>query len=112
MEIKNLTWHTITVFLDNWTKKEIFPSIEYGRLNITQTIRVVWDINWIPILEMDFTVLEHQIPPVEKWVIYIVSGLVAQKIKRDDFYIVGDTVRWVDRGKILWCKWLCKNPYL
>lgn len=111
MIVENLTGHTVTVLLW-WDKvKHIFPSEKYPKLKVNQSSEIVGEIGGVPVLSIKFDTKSTNMPPKKRWVVYIVSSVAAQASDRDDFYIVGDTVRGVDRRTILGCRWICKNPY-
>lgn len=110
MIFENLTWHNITIL---WPKTTyIPPSKKYTKVILTQYNNVVDSINGIPIIDIVFNIDALNLPPQQEWVAYIVSWVVARNVKRDDLYIVADTVKWPDRRTILWCRWLCKNPFI
>jgi hypothetical protein len=114
MKIENLTWHNIKIFLKGWWEINIAP-VFGKRLQLVQSVKTHWEINWVPVIEqcfgIDANVLEF-FAPRKEGVIYIVSSLCAQYICRDDLYIVGQKVNWVDRKTVIGCSWICKNPFI
>jgi len=112
--IKNLTWHPITVFLKDWEKKTIQP-LMWMRLQLVQQKESIWTIDWIPVTETKYKIDESVLDffaPKKKWVIYIVSLVVAQTVRRDDFYIVSGKIKSQETNKIIGCSWISPNPYL
>lgn len=109
-EIKNLTPHKIVLVLDELmeitpeetplrleAKTELKDYIEYDNKRIPELTTVFGEPNFIP----------ERVPGR----IYVVSLLVCQYFTdRDDFYIVGETVRNSD-GQIIGAKGLIRNPY-
>ncbi len=114
MKILNLTGHVINVFKKNWTSISIAP-VSGMRLQLVQWLEDVWEINGIPVIkqtyELNKEVLEF-FAPVLEGVIYLVSSLVAQHIRRKDFYIVWATIKWPDKRTIVGCSGISKNPYV
>lgn len=111
-KIINLTWHDIIIY--KWAEKIVIPEEQWTRLELEQTSELVWEIYWLPLYEYKSTINEYllkSLAPKKKWVIYIVSIVVAQYILRDDFYIIANPIKTKD-WKIIWCRWIAKNPYL
>ena len=112
--IKNLTGHNIRIFTQDkkWTD---VPPTEWVRIQLTQQNEKVWEIDWVDILKQSYSIPEKTLnffAPVEDWVIYIVSSIVAMVTKRPDFYVVGSTIKWPDRRSVLGCNGICRNPYI
>lgn len=109
--IKNLTWHLVNVINSTGDSIKIFPAEDFGRMNIPQKYHTIGSFNWIPVFKVEHNLYDNLLPPKEDGVIYIVSTVVAQVSKRDDFYIVGQRLKGFD-GKVLWCEGIVKNPYI
>lgn len=107
-----MTWHDVNIIWV-WTIKGSVQT----RLSIPQSNRFIElvdgeDIKNIPVFEQIYH-KEKIIPPKKiDWVIYIVPSIVAQKFNREDFYIIGEAVKSADRKSIIWCKWICPNPFI
>ena len=111
-KIVNLTGHNIDVLTENGVIS--IPAEAGKRIQLVQKQEQVGEIDWIPVMEQSYSIDEkvlNEIAPKIDWVIYIVSWIVAQATKRNDFYIVGQTIRSADRSTILGCKGICRNPY-
>lgn len=100
MEMVNLTPHEIT-FMGNET-------ITIPTSGIVARVAVkreqVGALNGIPVHRSAFGQVEN-LPEPKADTVYIVSAMVAQAVKgkRDDIYIVDDTVR-DDSGRIIGCR--------
>jgi hypothetical protein len=111
-DVVNLTWHDI-IIIDGANKTTI-PASQWLRLELEQSSELIWTQNGIPLYEYSSKVNEYLlscVAPTKKWVIYIVSIVVAQFIKRDDFFIIANPIK-TKEWKTIWCKWIAKNPYL
>lgn len=84
--IKNLTPHAITL-----CGKTIEPT---GLARCAQVSERIGDVDGIPVNKKSFGAVDG-LPSPEAGTIYIVSAIVAQAVagKRDDVYVVDETIR-------------------
>lgn len=111
-DVVNLTGHDVIII--DWAKKIIIPWAQWVRAEMEQSSEFIWEKNWLPLYEYKSTINEYfinSIAPKKKGVIYIVSIVLAQFIKRDDFYIIANPIK-TKEWKTIGCKWIAKNPYL
>ena len=111
-KIKNYTPHDINIVGEDGKVIITFPS--EGQVRLSQTTEQVGSVECdgvkIPITKTVFGEAEG-LPPREEGTIYIVSSLTAQAYpERDDFFIVDQCVR-DEKGKIIGCRSLSKNPF-
>lgn len=119
MKIINLTPHDINILITTMKKVEDFgqwiemedttiitipASGAVARCKVER--KITGYINNIPETHTVFGEVEG-LPEPQDGIIYIVSSLVAQAVKRDDIYIPDDVVR-DGTGKIVGCKSLGK----
>jgi len=103
IKIINATPHDITFILNG--KEEIIKSTLIIRCESEKT--QIDSVNWIPVNKMRIW-NPIWLPKEKKWVVYIVSRIVAESSpKRSDLYMVDETVR-NSSGAIIWCKALSK----
>lgn len=100
MEIVNLTPHEITFM----GKETITISTSGIVARVTVKREQIGTLNDLPIYRSVFGQVEN-LPDPKADTVYIVSAMVAQAVKgkRDDIYIVDDTVR-DENGRIIGCR--------
>lgn len=109
-KIINMTPHKIVIIKDyEKIKLESAGTIRL-KSNTTYIGELITDKGKIPVTH---SILETEVdvPERKQGTIYIVSNLVCQAYpKRDDFYIVNETIR-DNQGRIVGCKSISQNPY-
>jgi len=118
-KIVNLTPHEIDFMLEDGTEIKIPPSGRVARLE--EETKVIGEIDGIPVVQKQLKILQG-LPEPQPDTIYIVSLVVAQKVKemnqyhtakhefskiRDDIYIIGESIR-DEAGRIVGAKSLAK----
>jgi len=112
-KIINLTGHQIVIF--NWANKIVIPADQWTRLELEQVSERIWEINWdIPLYKYSNTINKYLLKwlaPKRKNTIYVVSIVLAQFFRRNDFYIVANPIK-TKEWKVIWCRWLALSPNL
>lgn len=101
MIIKNLTGHFISIW-----DKEFKPQ---WNIRLSQTIEVIWEIDWISIVKSIFG--RWEVPKQEVDTMLIVSHIVCQQNPtRDDLYIIWWKTTTPDKV-VSGASYLVLNPY-
>lgn len=105
MKVVNLTGHEVT--LVQWDGKKAVID-DGGYLHVYNDTKFVENINLgnvvIPLLEI--TEQELDLPKEDSDTLFIVSGVVAAKLKKDNFVIPTRVVR--ERGVVVGCRALAR----
>ena len=117
MKIINLTWHDVNVVKQNTTI--LLPKLDGVKIHlqimVEQTGNVL-DSNTkenIPVFNYKYTLSDHiinSVAPKKRGTIYLVSRVVAEYTKREDFYVTGQHYKM--DGRVIWTKGIQKNPYI
>lgn len=109
--IVNMTPHDVTIVDANGAQVRVFP--RSGLIIRCQSkTKVIGDLDGIPMTRTAYGTLtvvdshndiEFELPERGEGIFYIVSSLVAQAAKRDDFLVPSESVR-DEAGRIVGCK--------
>lgn len=117
MKIVNLTGHDITIVKQEWNL--LLPRIEGVKIHLQVVVEQVGKVlhteskQNIPLFTYKYHLSDaiiNSIAPKKWWVIYVVSRIVAEYTKREDFYVTGQ--HYKADGKVIWTKGLQKNPFI